>query len=72
MWFIVVSTLIDKKHASLLLSQILFLYYFCISSEFAKALKRKCDAHKLLICIMQGESVFSIVNKFLSLTSILW
>ena len=47
-----------------------FTYHFCISSEFAKALKRKCDAHKLLICIMQGESVFSIVNKFLSLTSI--
>ena len=41
MWFIVVCTLIDNEYAPLLFSQKLFLYCFCMLSEFAKVFERK-------------------------------
>ena len=41
MWFIVVFTLIDNNNASLLFSQTLFSYCFCMLSEFSKVFERK-------------------------------
>ena len=41
MWFIVVCTLTDNEYVSLLVSQTLFLYCFCILSEFVKVFGRK-------------------------------
>ena len=41
MWFIVVCTLIDNGYASLLFSQTIFPYCFCMLSEFAKVFERK-------------------------------
>ena len=42
----VVCTLIDNGYASLLFSQTMFSYCFCMLSEFAKVLERKDDAYK--------------------------
>ena len=41
MWFTVVSTLIDNGYTSLLFSQTIFSYCFCMLSEFAKVFERK-------------------------------
>ena len=46
----VVCTLIDNGYASLLFSQTMFSYCFCMLSEFAKVFERKADVY----CIMQG------------------
>ena len=42
----VVCTLIDNGYASLLFSQTMFSYCFCLLSEFAKVFERKADAYK--------------------------
>ena len=42
----VVCTLIDNGYASLLFSQIMFSYCFCMLSEFAKVFERKADANR--------------------------
>ena len=42
----VVCTLIDNGYASLLFSQTMFSYCFCMLSEFAKVFERKADAYK--------------------------
>ena len=42
----VVCTLIDNGYASLLFSQTMFSYCFCMLSEFAKVFDRKADAYK--------------------------
>ena len=42
----VVFTLIDNGYASLLFSQTMFSYCFCMLSEFAKVFERKADAYK--------------------------
>ena len=42
----VVCILIDNGYASLLFSQIMFSYCFCMLSEFAKAFERKANAYK--------------------------
>ena len=42
----VVCTLIDNEYASLLFSQTMFSYCFCMLSEFAKVFERKADADK--------------------------
>ena len=42
----VVCILIDNGNASLLFSQIMFSYCFCMLSEFAKVFERKADAYK--------------------------
>ena len=49
----VVCTLIDNGYASLLFSQTVFSYCFCMLSEFGKVFEGKADAYKKLICIMQ-------------------
>ena len=47
MWFFVVCTLIDNGYASLLFSQTIFSYCFCMLSEFAKVFEKKdSDAYK--------------------------
>ena len=42
----VVCTLIYNEYASLLFSQTMFSYCFCMLSEFAKVFERKADAYK--------------------------
>ena len=42
----VVCTLINNGYASLLFSQTMFSYCFCMLSEFAKVFERKADAYK--------------------------
>ena len=42
----VVCTLNDNGYASLLFSQTMFSYCFCMLSEFAKVFERKADAYK--------------------------
>ena len=42
----VVCTLIDNGYASLLFSQTMFSYCFCMLSEFAKVFEREADAYK--------------------------
>ena len=42
----VFCTLIDNGYASLLFSQAMFSYCFCMLSEFAKVFDRKADAYK--------------------------
>ena len=42
----VVCTLIDNGYASLLFSQTMFSYCFCMLSEFTKVFERKADAYK--------------------------
>ena len=49
----VVCTLIDNGYASLLFSQTMLSYCFCMLSEFANVFERKADVYKYLICIMQ-------------------
>ena len=40
-WYIAVCTLIDNRYASLLFSQTLFSYFFCMLSDFAKVFESK-------------------------------
>ena len=42
----VVCALIDNGYASLLFSQTMFSYCFCVLSEFAKVFERKADGYK--------------------------
>ena len=45
-WFMAVCTLIDNEYASLLFSQTLFSYSFCMLSDFAKVFERKVCWYK--------------------------
>ena len=64
MWFIMVCTLTDNKFMSLLIPQtLIFLYCFCILSEFVKVFQRKV-LYKQLICLMQRVHFPSLSRCF--------
>ena len=58
-WFIVVCTLINNEYASLLFSQTLFSYCFCMLSDFAKVFERKVWRVQVAYCIMQRVHILA-------------